>query len=348
MEIGEFNQSAFSEVFISDIDSKLFISEVNLTDFVFPKDKNSNFSGFGIGTLTFIDFYNYGNISFSNLNEGLQISGVLVVENSDLGKMLFMNCDFIEFEMEFLSSKISEIFLAGTSMPDPSKINNSEELGGISLYNKRLALTQLKKVLDNRGDSFGATKYNEAELDNWLLAIPENDLENRKLVYSQYKKMYEGRGDTVKAIEYFGKELDVQREILEKQNGVSCTKFWERLQLLVNKYSNNFGQSWQWALGWIFGLGILIYIFYCRSLGFTVGSGSEADYKVAIELISQFGEFINPIRKGEFLEIEINEILTKVHITPTARIIDFFARLIFAYLIYQMIQAFRKYSKKTS
>jgi hypothetical protein len=91
-----------------------------------------------------------------------------------------------------------------------------------------------------------------------------------------------------------------------------------------------------------------MYMCDCYSLGFKVGSASEADYKVAIDLISQFGEFINPIRKGKFLEIEINEVLTKVHITPTARIIDFFARLIFAYLIYQMIQAFRKYSKKTS
>lgn len=67
----------------------------------------------------------------------------------------------------------------------------------------------------------------------------------------------------------------------------------------------------------------MMYMCYCHSLGFTVGSGSEADHNIAYELISQFGEFINPIRKGEFLEIETNNKLTKVTLTPTARIIDF-------------------------
>lgn len=263
-----------------------------------------------------------------------------------------MNCDFIEFEMEFLSSKISEIFLAGTSMPDSSKINNSEELGEISLYNKRLALTQFKKVLDNRGDSFGATKYNEAELENWLLVIPKTDLENQKFIYSQFKKMYEGRGDTVKAIEYFGLEMDKQREILWTKYGWTFGKFWERLQLSLNKYSNNFGQSWQWAIGCIIVSGVVFYTLYCLSLGFHTGNSSTEDKQRFWTLASYFFEFINPIRKGEFIQVPLlingkieNEYVT---ITPRARVIDFAWRIIITYLGYQLIQAFRKYSKKTS
>ncbi len=160
--------------------------------------------------------------------------------------------------------------------------------------------------------------------------------------------MYEGRGDAVKAIEYQGKELDVHRTNLFKTGG----QYWERFQLSLNKYSNNFGQSWQWAVSWIFGLGIIIYIFYCRSLGFSFGSGNPNEIETYETLFSYFFEFINPIRKGEFIQMPLlingkieNEYVT---ITPIARVIDFAWRIIITYLGYQLIQAFRKYSKKTS
>lgn len=381
VQIGVFNQFEFSEVTINDIDDLLTILNINLIDFVFPKDKTSYFSGFKINSLNFIDFYNYGNISFSNLNDGLPIIGNLQIRNSDLGKMLFMNCDFTGCEMDFVSSKISEIFLAGTSMPSSTKINSSVEPKGIDFENKRLALTQLKKVFDNRGDSLNSTKFHKAELEvwenelhrqedeekgaiinnhNWLKKIklkifnwisiklfPEycnlsiQDLEHKKLIYSQYKKMYESRGDAVKAIEYQGKELDVHRTILFKVGG----QYWERFQLSLNKYSNNFGQSWQWAVCWIIGLGIFIYIFYCRSLGFTLGSGKPNEIETFKTLFSYFFEFINPIRKGEFIKLDGDNYYP---ISNSARVIDFIWRIVITYLGYQLIQAFRKYSKKTS
>lgn len=280
MQIGVFNQFSFSEVSINDLDGMLDIKEINFVNFAFPKDRNSDFSGFAVDSLSFIDFYNYGNISFSNLNDGIPIIGNLQIRNSDLGKMLFMNCDFTGSELDFVSSKISEIFLAGTSMPTSSKINSSAEPTGFDFENKRLALTQLKKVFDNRGDSLNSTKFHQAELEVWEKEIFSQDdeekgpsiynqnwfekrklkvfnwiseklfpeywnlniqnLEHKKLIFSQYKKMYEGRGDTVKAIEYQGKELDVHRTILWENGG----QYLERLQLSLNKYSNNFGQSW--------------------------------------------------------------------------------------------------------
>lgn len=388
IQIGLFNQFAFSEVSINDLDGMLDIKEINFVNFAFPKDRNSDFSGFAVDSLSFIDFYNYGNISFSNLNDGIPIIGNLQIRNSDLGKMLFMNCDFTGSELDFVSSKISEIFLAGTSMPTSSKINSSAEPTGFDFENKRLALTQLKKVFDNRGDSLNSTKFHQTELEVWEKEIFSQDdeekgssinnqnwfekrklkvfnwiseklfpeywnlniqnLEHKKLIFSQYKKMYEGRGDTVKAIEYQGKELDVHRTILWENGG----QYLERLQLSLNKYSNNFGQSWHWAVCWIIGLGIFIYIFYCRSLGFTVGSGSPNDIETFNKLFSYFVEFINPIRKGEFIQIPMfidGKIKSEyVTITGCARVIDFFWRIVITYLGYQLIQAFRKYSKKTS
>jgi hypothetical protein len=342
MKIGMFNQFAFSQVIIKDdIFKMLTIGEIIFVNFVFPKDSSSSFSGFNICSLDFVDFYNYGNISFSNINNGLPKNGELLITNSDLGKMLFMNCDFSKYKMHFESSKITEIFLAGTTMPFSENINTFKESNELNISNKRFALTQLKKVFDNRGDSFGATKYNEAELENWLLAIPKTDLENRKLIFSQLKKMYEGRGDTVKAIEFQGKELDVHRTILSNAGG----QYWERFQLSLNKYSNNFGQSWQWAIGWIVVVGLLFYILYCLSLGFRAGNSSAEDKQRFWTLASYFFEFINPIRKGEFIKLGGDDYYP---ISGWARVIDFFWRIVITYLGYQLIQAFRKYSKKTS
>lgn len=192
-------------------------------------------------------------------------------------------------------------------------------------------------------------EYWNLKILNWisLKLFPEywnlskENLDHKKLIFSQYKKMYEGRGDTVKAIEYQGKELDVHRTILCKEG----SQYLERLQLSLNKYSNNFGQSWHWAVCWIFGLGIIIYIFYCRNLGFTVGSGNSNEIETFKTLFSYFFEFINPIRKGEFIKLVGDEY---IKVTNSARVIDFFWRIVITYLGYQLIQAFRKYSKKTS
>ena len=341
IHIGVFNLFEFSEVTFNDLYKAVHVNEMNFVGFVFPKDKNSHFSGFKLDILSFIDFYNYGNISFSNLNGGNQKSGSLQIGNSDLGKMLFMNCDFSDYKMHFVSSKITEIFLAGTTMPASNNINNEKDFEDIHNGNKRLAFTQLKKVYDNRGDSFNATSYNEAELNDWYYEIENSDLEKRKTLFSLFKKMYEGRGDTVKAIEYQGKELDVHREILRKAGG----QYWERFQLSLNKYSNNFGRSWHWTMGWILAIGILFYILYCLSIGFRPSNSSVEDKQRFWTLTSYFFEFINPIRKGEFIKLDGDNYYP---ISGWARVIDFFWRIVITYLGYQLIQAFRKYSKKTS
>jgi hypothetical protein len=327
------------------------------------KELSLKYYGIQVKTLSFKSFLNYGNIIFTDIHKiDHEQNGTLEFINSDLGKTIFMNCKFKEFGVIFMSTKMNEIFLAGTDFPSIAD-ENYRTISGIWDYEqKNLCYTQLKKVYDLRGDSMNSTRFHEAELSTWSknleILVKEQEkigstlqekknltisnLEQEKLLYSQYKKLYEGRGDTVKALEFYGKELDTQREIVRKSNG----QFWEKLQLFFNRYSNNFGQSWELSLAWIFFFGIIFYFSYCLSLGFKIGAGSDEDKKMFYTLASYFFEFINPIRKGEFIKLEDKENFVKI--TNIARFIDFVARVIFAYLIYQMVQAFRKYSKKTS
>lgn len=53
----------------------------------------------------------------------------------------------------------------------------------------------------------------------------------------------------------------------------------------------------------------------------------------------------NPIRIGEFIKMHSDNYYP---ISGWARVVDFFWRIIITYLGYQLIQAFRKYSKKTN
>jgi hypothetical protein len=327
----------FVEIFCDAKGKNIEISTLEYINCTIPKDRASRFYNIEIANLSFSGLLNHGNIIFNDITSKKE--GLIKIENSDLGKMIFMKCNFRNFQMLFESSKINEIFLAGTWMPHSYNINRFITFSNESSINKRLAFTQLKKVFDNRGDSILATEYHEAELDSHF--YEKNSIQKLKLIYSQYKKMYEGRGDTVKAIEYQGKELDVHRTILHKEGG----QYWERFQLSLNKYSNNFGQSWQWAIICIIVSGLIFYSFYCLSLGFYLGNSTSEDKQRFWTLASYFFEFINPIRKGEFIKLEDSDY---VKVTGWARVIDFFWRIVITYLGYQLIQAFRKYSKKTS
>jgi hypothetical protein len=340
----------------------LEITRLEFSNCTIPKDLNIKFYNIKVTNLSFRSLLNYGNTIFLDIKKTEDANkGLLEFYNSDLGKAIFMNCNFKDFTVRFSSSKINEIFLAGVEFPE-IKDENYRTISEIDNYEqKRLCYTQLKKVYEARGDSLNSTKFHEAELSVWKkeidisekeklrLIISEDEkkklnlskLAEQKLIYSQYKKMYEGRGDTVKAIEYQGKELDVHRTILRKTGG----QYWERFQLSLNKYSNNFGQSWQWAIGWIVVVGLLFYILYCLSLGFRTGNSSAEDKLRFWTLVSYFFEFINPIRKGEFIKIDSDNYYP---ISGWSRVIDFFWRITITYLGYQLIQAFRKYSKKTS
>ncbi len=339
--------------------------EINRCEFqncTVSKDLSLKFYNIKIKELSLRSFLNYGNSIFLDINKTEDDSkGLLEFYNSDLGKTIFMNCNFKDFVVRFSSSKINEIFLAGTDFPPIADENYITLSGTLDYEQKNLCYTQLKRVYESRGDSLNSAKFHEAELSVWKkeIDISENEklrlkvseekkkelhilkLMEEKLIYGQYKKMYEGRGDTVKAIEYFGKEMDLHRTILSKSGG----QYWERFQLSLNKFSNNFGQSWHWAVGWIAVVGLLFYMLYCLSLGFRPGNSSAEDIQRFWKLTSYFFDFINPIRKGEFIKLDGVDYYP---ISNSARVIDFLWRIVITYLGYQLIQAFRKYSKKTT
>jgi hypothetical protein len=66
-----------------------------------------------------------------------------------------------------------------------------------------------------------------------------------------------------------------------------------------------------------------------------------------LRIISFFPEFINPIRKSEFLPKAILQSEIEPKIKASIILVDSLSKIFSAYLLYQFIAAFRKHGKKS-
>lgn len=250
------------------------------------KDSFYHFSELKIETIKFEHFTNIGNITISKISLEKHLS----FENSDLGKTSFIDCNFANQILYFDSSKINDLALAGTFLPMPEKIYSKSDHKEVQ---KRLALSQIKKVYQNMGDSVTSSDYQTEELNTYMKTLK------------------------------FG---------------------FEKFNLCLNRISNNHGQSWQRAFFLIIIFNTIFFTIYCFSLGFQFEinlTGKNYFWNNA----SYFLEFINPIRKNDFLpKALINK--SEFEINSKSIFIDSIAKLINAYLIYQFVAAFRRYGKK--
>ncbi|MCF6132477.1 hypothetical protein [Flavobacterium wongokense] len=252
------------------------------------KDNFYHFSQISLHSFKFINFTNLGNITISKI----EITKDLYFENSDLGKTTFIDCNFSQQNLFFDSSKITDISLAGALLPGPKNIKsqNAQNLKS----QKRLALSQIKKVYQSMGDMVTAGTYQAEELNTYMSTLKLGS---------------------------------------------------EKITLILNRLTNYHGQSWIRAFVALVISSSLFFTLYCLQLGFYVDfSGQEKNY--FWENATYILEFINPIRKSEFLpKVIANK--NEYEIPNKVILIDSIAKLVNAYIIFQFIAAFRKYGKKS-
>ncbi len=123
------------------------ISDVKIGDkhkFTRQDDVEFDFSK----TQTIID----NSIFSDNINEP-----EIRILSSDLGKTTIVNSDLSNFRLLFYSSKITDVFIAGSKMP--SRIVNDD------VEQRQLGYSQIKKIYDNRGDKVQANFYLSEEMN---------------------------------------------------------------------------------------------------------------------------------------------------------------------------------------
>jgi hypothetical protein len=139
--------------------SNFFCSEVT------HSEKKGSFESVDLSSEFISDLY-FNRIFVSSDNPN---APTISIENSDLGKAIFIACDFSQMQMRIQSSKISEIFLAGTEMPKNLTGNHKDQ---------QIGYAQLKKVYENRGDSVKYLDYLSLELTAHyadIKQIPRNE-----------------------------------------------------------------------------------------------------------------------------------------------------------------------------
>lgn len=166
--------------------------------------------------------------------------------------------------------------------------------------------------------------------------------EQKRIAYGQFKKIYDNRGDNVSASEFLALELNSYKADLERKN----IKWGERINLYLNKFSSDYGNDWVRAVFVTTGATLFCFWIYCLLLGYGIGDDSEK----AFELLSFAPEFLNPLRKADFLKDNKGDYLIVPEssgIKGLARFWDYFSRIVIAYFVYQTIQAFRRFGKKS-
>jgi hypothetical protein len=155
-------------------DSKF--NEIDFRTSVWPEFATMQVTNCTVLKLHFDNFCNFGAIFFTNLS--VPVSGsegsILCLTNSDLGKLQFINCDLTKFsKFEFSNTKMLEIFVAGSKMPDEGSFVVPDGSNNNTYEQKRLAFGQFKKIYEGQGDVAGSLRYLAFEMDAYLNQLDE-------------------------------------------------------------------------------------------------------------------------------------------------------------------------------
>ena len=141
--------------------------------------------------------------------------------------------------------------------------------------------------------------------------------------------------------------MEVYRKMLSKniwKFTITKKKWWdglfEYLNLSLNRWSSFHGNNWIRATIMTLVINGIFFTLYCRCLGSEIDYSPEG-WHTFRQLFSYSFEFLNPLRKADFLK----EAGMATMITAKARTVDYISRIVVSYFAYQTIQAFRKHGK---
>lgn len=167
--------------------------------------------------------------------------------------------------------------------------------------------------------------------------------------YSQLKTIADKQNDRPSSLNFQAKSNEYIYRLAKNDFRVwppLNITWWESTQLALSKWSNNFGISYGRAFGCILGFGILLFGLYAPF----ISSRLEHSWKFWhwpegfwYGITHHFGDFfgfLNPAKKVGYMCPE-NDCENQ-----WALVVDWVSRVLITYLIYQFVQAFRKYGKR--
>lgn len=234
----------------------------------------------------------------------------LTIENTSLNNTELIGCDFQDANLTVDNSNLLGLFYTDTLFPEHVKSSESDDQK--NLEQVRDTYSQLKTVAEKQNDR-QSSLYFQSKANDKLFSLANSKLTSKKGKWLNYFNPFrEGWG------EFF--------------------------QLLLNKCSNDFGQSYLRALVVFVILTIPLYVLYILVISPEISMGLDCVYtwKVITIYWGDYFQFINPLRPVDFLHKKIG------CISPSGGVgvIDWTSRVVIFYLSYQFVQAFRKYGRR--
>ncbi|MBT1687388.1 hypothetical protein [Dawidia soli] len=257
--------------------------------------------------LEFSGFINKSELTFINCSVSYSPHGELQILDSDLGNAKFFNHDFSRYNfVKIKHSLLEEIKFASCTW---------------------FSFDQLRSHMSS---------------ENVLLNTNEQGRARRE-AFRQLKQASEKQGNRIQSLEFQAHEL----KALEQE--LSFTRkflFEDRLILLLSK-TNRYGLSWTVAFSWVFGLTIAFYIpmALLASKGiswlppYSITAAFKSLCSVLWDHIGIFLQMFNPAHSPTSL------LDNKTNLSPWYFLLDGIHRIVAAFLIVQLVSAFRKYVK---
>lgn len=333
----EFSLSNPYKIFIGTYESNgnYIYSEVHSIKFlnrILPQGTYLNISEAKINSINFESFVNDGTITLNAIQPIEVFDRLNINPQSEISWGLHTN--------------ILDLIIKNNHQPSAIKIIDSDlgntQFIGCSIDQFQQFVFKNSKILDV---FLGDTSIPHRSK---ITTINADEKEQRRLALGQFKTIYERQGDSVRAIETRAEEMEVYRNQLRDRETSKFTIEWwhlwgERLNLAANKTSTYHGKDWlRGAVVTLLSTAVF-YTCYCLSRGIYPASPFNLNnlYNFA-HVFAYFFEFLNPLHNTDFFEhIKTGEP------NPGALIIDYVSRIVIAYTVYQTVQAFRKFGKKS-
>ena len=230
----------------------------------------------------------------------------MVFSCSDLGKTSFIESSIEGARLHFKSSKFIDIFLAGTKFPKFQTTANEVGNGFNIPEQKRLALSQIRKIYENRGDHISAGEYFAAELE--VRREEAQSKSNRKM---------------------FNERLSLFLSSLSNDHGQD----WILASMLLL------------GIAFVLWFALCLFIFNAKLdsnslLIFFDSTPYFLQFLLPIHRYDLIDDFIKNVAGLEKAGFKNNLIFS------IANFFDAIWRVVSGYLVYQLVAAFRKHGKK--
>lgn len=259
-----------------------------------------------------------------------RLSNLRLPQNAELN---IGDCHFHKFQLsnfrnvgKFKLYKINILKGERAKQQNPKFQIDNTSIGKSNLQSVSLTSFAVVKMYDNifAELDYSNVKWKEA-IEVGQLNSNNTEADKKRDTYRTLKNVASRNNDQPQAIKFFAKEMEYHQKIVSGNKEYSLS---DRATLWFNKHTNGFGLSFWKPLAWLLFFSVVFYSFLICSFD----DGYHSRYWTGIF------DFFNPTHKTQFINAH--------HWNGWSYLWDFLFRIIEGLLIYQTIQAFRKYSRK--